>query len=354
MKISVIGAGNGGQAIAAYCASLGFPVCLYNRNLKRISNITDNHIIKLRGAVELESRIDLVTDDIRTAARFGELILIVTTASAHRDIAKELCPYLKSGQMIILNPGRTCGVLEFSSILSMRAELQVYLGEAQTLVYACREIQPGVINVIGVKKRVMLSGRTKQETRHIIQVLQNIFPCFIAAENLIQTGLENIGAIFHPSVILFNAATIERNTPFYFYRDMTPRVASFIQQLDKERLSIGKEFNLDLMSVSDWIVYAYPGTKGKDLCERMRNNPAYHDILAPGSIFTRQLTEDIPTGLIPMSELAQLVGVATPLMNSLITLTSSLLNIDFRERGRTMKNLQLTHLDKQSVIKLLS
>lgn len=353
-KISVIGAGNGGQAMAAYCASLGIPVCLYNRSLERLSAIVQSHQIKLEGVLACKSSVQVVTDDIRIAVEFGDIILIVTTASAHRQIAEKICPYLRNGQIIILNPGRTCGVLEFSSVLAIRPELQIYLGEAQTLVYACRESAPGIINIIGVKQRVMFSGRNKTETDYIINIIKNVFPCFIPAKNLIQTGLENIGAIFHPSVVLFNAATIERNSPFYFYRDMTPNVASFIQKVDNERLKVGNAFGVDLMPVSDWIVYAYPGTEGKDLCERMRNNPAYYDILGPGSIFTRQLTEDIPTGLIPMSELAYAANIETPLMNALITLSSSLLNIDFKEKGRTLKNLKLSHLDKQSIIELLS
>ena len=82
-------------------------------------------------------------------------------------------------------------------------------------------------------------------------------------------------------------------------------------------------------------------------------NPAYHDIKAPGSIFTRQLTEDIPTGLLPMSELGHLAGVETPLMDSIITIVSSLLGFDFRKNGRTLENLGLGDKNKQQVIELL-
>lgn len=353
-KISVIGAGNGGQAIAGYVASLGIPVCLYNHNWRRISDIAQTHRIYLKGAVDCGSVIAKVTDDIKEAVDFGEIIMVATTASAHREVAQLMCPYLKDGQILVLNPGRTCGLLEVASVLqAKRPNLHVYLGEAQTLIYACREVSPGIVNIIGIKERVLLAGRNNQETKYIIEKLHPIYSCFIPA-NLVQTSLENIGAIFHPPVVLFNAATIERNTSFYFYRDMTPNVAAFIQKLDQERLNIGKAFGTDLMPVEEWIQYAYPDTVGDTLCERMRNNPAYHDILAPGSIFARQLTEDIPTGLIPMSELARLAQVPTPLMDAVITLSSSLLGVDFRVKGRTLENLGLSHLDKNSIINLLS
>ncbi|MCD8094494.1 MAG: NAD/NADP octopine/nopaline dehydrogenase family protein [Bacteroides sp.] len=353
-RITIIGAGNGGQAMAGHCAALGIHVCLYNRNIEHILPVAQSHLIRLKGALEEEARVDLVTDNIIEAVNFADIIMVVTTATAHRDIAEQMLPYLRNGQIIILNPGRTCGVLEFGNVLAKRNGLQIYIAEAQTLVYACRTISPGVVNVIGVKQRVMLAGRNKKETDYVISKIDTVFPCFIPAKNLIQTGLENIGAIFHPSVVLFNAATIERNTPFYFYRDITPNITSFIQKLDQERLDIGKAYGVDLMSVYDWMTYAYPGTWGNGLCERMRNNPAYHDILGPGSIFTRQLTEDIPTGIIPMSELGHKVGVSTPLMDSIIVLSSALLDINFKKQGRTLENLGLSHLEKDGILNLLS
>lgn len=53
-----------------------------------------------------------------------------------------------------------------------------------------------------------------------------------------------------------------------------------------------------------------------------------------------------------MSELAHIAGVNTPLINSLIDISSSLLEIDFRKNGRTFKNIGLSHLDKQGIMNL--
>lgn len=353
-KISIIGAGNGGQAIAGFCASEGYEVCLFNRNLSSLTPILEDCIIKLTGALEREGKLALITDEIKTAVEYADIIMVATTATAHADIAHQMLPYLRNDQIILLNPGRTLGVLEVKNILKERHNLHIHLGEAQTLIYACRLIQPGIVNIIGVKERVMLSGIDKLETHYLVDKLNPIFHCFIPAENLIQTGLENIGAIFHPSVVLFNAATIERNTQFYFYRDMTPNIASFIMKHDKERINIGNAFGIELMSVYEWIEYAYPKTWGSSLCERMMNNPAYHDILGPGSIFTRQLTEDIPTGILPMSELGNIVGIKTPLMNSIIELSSALLGIDFKSKGRTLKNMGLDNLDADEIKRAIS
>lgn len=355
MKITVIGAGNGGQAIAGYCAWLGYDVCLYDIVLDHLAPVVESHKIHLKGQLDITGKIDIVTDDIKTAVEYSKLIFIVTTANAHAPLAQNMAPYLTSEHTILLNPGRTFGALQFSSTLAkFRPDINPDIAEAQTLVYACRVVEPGVVNIIGIKDKVLLAGRSSEESDRVIAKVSGIYPCFVKSRDLIHTGLLNVGAIFHPSIVMFNAATIERQDKFYFYRQMTPKIGACIEKLDAERIAVGRAYGIELMPVSDWILYAYPGTKGDTLAERMRNNAAYHDILAPGSIFTRQLTEDIPTGLLPMSELGKVAGVKTPIMDSFINLSSALLDIDFTEKGRTLKNLGLDGLSVEQIIEKLA
>lgn len=350
MKISIIGAGNGGQAFAGWCASLGHRVRLYDLHIENLEPILESKEIRLEGLVNLNAKVDVVTNDISLALEEADLVLVTTPASSHVAVAKSISPFLFDDQTVVLNPGRTFGILEFDSIIKkLRPDLRIHLAEAQTLVYACRLQEAGRVRIIGIKDRVMLSGRNSKETDFVLNILSPIFDCFVPAKNPIETGLLNVGAILHPSITLFNAATIERHDQFYFYRDMTPSIANCIERLDCERLSIAKAYDLDLMPLKDWLLYAYPDTKGNSLIERMVNNPAYHDILAPGEIFVRQLTEDIPTGLVPMSELGKIAGVKTPIMDSLIELASALLNIDFRLNGRNFNKLGLSNLSKKEL-----
>lgn len=339
MKISVIGAGNGGQAMAAHLTMMGHEVCLYDRDPLKLPFIKE---IQLQGRLEGNAKITKVTDNLQEALYFSEVIMITTTATAHADLAEKMAPFLKENQIVILNPGRTGGVWEFRNILKRTGfNKLIHLAEAQTLIYASRIIKNGLVNVIGIKDHVLLAGESKEETEYILNRINPVYPCFKGAESLLHTGLENIGCIFHPCVILCNAATIERGEKFYFYRDMTPQVSEFIQKVDQERLEVGKAYGINLQSASDWIVHSYSGVKGDTLCERMKNNPAYYDIIAPSSIYTRQLSEDIPTGLLPISELGKLKGVETPLMDSIINISNVLLGVDFRKNGRTLSRLDL-------------
>ena len=353
MNITVIGIGNGGQAMAGHFALLGHRVTLYGRDLSKISTITETKKIHLSEEINGVSHLSLVTDSLRVALRDAQLIMVVTTADAHRGLANEMAPFVKDNQIIVLNPGRTLGALDFSNALYQNTNMRVYIAEAQSLIYACRADTPGNVRIIGVKDKVPLAAYPATDTLHVLEVLNSVYSCFLPASTILETGLENIGAIFHPSVILFNAAAIERGNEFYFYNDITPAIARFLETIDRERLTIGKSFGLNLRSVTEWVSYAYPGIIGDTLCDKMKNNPAYDKILAPVKLDNRLLTEDVPTGILPLLELGKITGVPTPLMESVLHISQSLLMRNFQVEGRTMKNLFPDEDNIDSIIKRL-
>lgn len=355
MKIAVIGAGNGGQAISAYLALKGEDVSLYDIDARKISVIKDIGGVELFGKISGFGRINCITSDIRSAIKGADVIMVTTIANAHSEVARSLASCIEEGQVVILNPGRTCGALVFKQALDKcRCTKRYYIGEAQTLVYACRIIEDGKVNIIGMKDEVLLAGLPSSDTDYILSKINSVYPCFKKADNVLRTSLENIGAIFHPCVCLFNAATIERQEEFWFYRGMTEQVAKFIEKFDQERLSVGKAYGIELLSVKEWIKFAYKETEGNTLCERMINNPAYHDIKAPGTIFTRQLTEDIPTGVLPIMELGKVAGVDVTLFSAVVVTIEALLGIDFRANGRSLKNLGLEGKSKDEILNYIT
>ncbi len=316
MRIAVLGAGNGGQAIAGYLSLTGHNVSLFDINTQKVDALKKKGGIRLVGCIEGFGKVQSYTDDIAEAMEDAEVVMVTTVANAHSSIAESIAPYVKDGMVIILNPGRTCGALVFNQTLKTKGvTCRYYLGEAQTLVYACRITENGTVNIIGVKDEVFLAGLPASDTAHIIQVVNKLYSCFRPVPNVLYTSLENIGAMFHPCVCLFNAATIERQEEFWFYRDMTDQVAQFIEQFD---------------------------------------NPAYYEIKAPGSIFTRQLTEDIPTGVLPIMELGMAAGVNITLMQSMIRIIQSLLGVDFYSSGRSLKNLGLEGKSKGEIIDFIT
>lgn len=355
MKLAVIGAGNGGQAIAGYLAMQGYDIALYDIVKEKIEELKKLGGIKLEGRISGFGKLGCITTDIKEAVQGAEIIMVTTIANAHKAVAQCIAPFVVNGQVIILNPGRTCGALVFKqTLVESGCKARFYLAEAQTLIYACRIVQNGTVNIIGVKDEVLLAALPSKDTDYVLSKINPLYPSFMKTTNVLKTSLENIGAMFHPCVLLFNAATIERNEVFWFYRDMTEQVAAFIEKFDAERLAVGKAYGIDLLGVNEWIKFAYKDTEGDTLCERMRNNPAYHDIKSPSSIFTRQLTEDIPTGVLPIMELGRAAGVNTPLLESMIHICEALLGQDLHNNGRNLKNLGLEGKTKQEIINYIT
>lgn len=354
MNITIIGAGNGGQAFAGYFSSCNHNVNLYNRSLKKLAALKNDQTIKCFGAESFEGNIKIITDKIEDAIFGAEIIFITTTADAHKQIASSMANCLTNGQLVVLNPGRTGGALEFREVLKQNhCHANVYIAEAQSLLFACRILTPGNVHIIGVKKQVPVAAYPSRDTKKIIKKLQSVHPAFCAAKNVLHTSFQNVGSIFHPGIFLFNAAAIERASKFYFYQDITPAISEFLIQLDRERLLLGDAYGIRLISLADWILKAYPDTPGNNLLELMRFNPAYYKIRAPKRLDSRYLTEDIPTGLVPFVSFGEVAGLEMPLMRSLVHISSALLKRDFWKEGRTLEKMGLADKNLTQIIEIV-
>ncbi|NLB70631.1 MAG: NAD(P)-binding domain-containing protein, partial [Chloroflexi bacterium] len=140
-RYAVIGAGNGGKAMAAYLALLGAQVTLYNRTANRVE------IIRLRGGIDLENpsepngfgRLHKVTDNMEEALNEADIIMVVVPSTAHADIAKAAAQYLRDDHIVVLNPGRTGGALEFRFTLEQEhCPTKPIIAEAETFLFASR------------------------------------------------------------------------------------------------------------------------------------------------------------------------------------------------------------------------
>jgi opine dehydrogenase len=136
VNFCVLGAGNGGIAMAGHLALMGFQVSLFNRTAERIWPVAERKGIELAGEIEGFGRVNKATADIEEALEGVDILMVVIPATGHRYIAKICAPYLRNGQVIILNPGRTFGAIEFKQILKEnRCSADVIIAETQSLLY---------------------------------------------------------------------------------------------------------------------------------------------------------------------------------------------------------------------------
>jgi len=314
-----------------------------------------------RGGVEVEGAVtgfgplQMVTTDIAAVIRDVDVIMVVVPAFVHRFMAEICAPHLQDGQVIVLNPGRTGGALEFRRALREKGcRARVYVAEAQTLVYACRISGPARVRIMGIKKQVPLAALPAVDTKHVMEVLGALYPQFTPATNVLETSLDNIGAVFHPATTVLNANRIEAGEDFEFYRGMTPAVTQVMEAVDRERLAVGRAFGVHLLSAAEWLPSAYQGITGETLYERIQSNHAYAGIKAPRSLRVRYLIEDVPTGLVPIVSLARLAGLEAPVSEAITNIAGALLGTDFWQTGRTLARLGLEGMSIQEIIQYVN
>jgi opine dehydrogenase len=356
LRFAVLGAGHGGKALAAHIAIKGFPVSLYNRTLSRIRPIIKMKGIELEGEVKGFGRLDVVTDDIKKAVDGVDIIMVVVPANGHRPIAEKCAPFLKDGQIVVLNPGRTCGAIEFLQVLRDNGNVRdVVVAEAQTFIYASRGMGPATARIFRIKQAIPVASIPSEKTEEVVQKLNQAFPEFIEASSVLETSFNNMGAVFHPSITILNASRIESTLGnFQFYIEgVTQSVARILETVDKERVNVAEALQCEnIYSAIDWLSMAYNVVEDS-LFDAIHSNPGYVGIMAPRTTNVRYITEDVPMSLVPISEFGRFTGVETPVMDSLIYIADSIFKKDFRKEGRNFSRLGIEDMKIEEIRKLL-
>ncbi|MCE5207601.1 MAG: NAD/NADP octopine/nopaline dehydrogenase family protein [Chloroflexi bacterium] len=348
-RFTVIGAGHGGKAMAAHLALMGFPTTLYNRTQANIE------FIQKRGGIELESyeggpngfgELVLATSDMKEALRDAEVIMVVVPSNAHQGIAQNAAPHLSDGQIVLLNPGRTLGAIEFDkTIRENGCHADVTIAEAETFLYASRSDGPSQAHIFRIKDSLPLAALPATRTQLVLDAVSPAFPQFISGENVLHTSLNNMGSIFHPALTILNAGRIESTGGDYQYyiEGATPSVSRVLEAMDRERVTVASALGIRAQTAIEWLKRAYSAT-GENLYEAIQNQTGYYGITAPKTLNHRYIFEDVPFSLVPIAALGQQYGVSVRCMDSIIRLACVIHRTDYWRRGRTLQKLGIQGL----------
>lgn len=223
-----------------------------------------------------------VTSDMREALDHCDVAMVVIPSSAHAEVARVMAPYLHDGQIIILHPGRTCGAIEVAKVLrDERCRADVTIAEAETFIYASRSDGPAQARIFRIKEAVPLAALPANRTGDVLGVLRDAFPQYIDGGNVLRTGLNNMGAIFHPALTLLNAGRIESTRgDFQFYIDgVTPSVVRVLEVFDRERVTVAAALGIRARTAQEWLLMTY-NAAGDSLHEAIQNQPGYYQSAA--------------------------------------------------------------------------
>jgi len=285
----------------------------------------------------------------------ADVVMVVTPSTAHRSLARLMAPALADGQIVVLNPGRTGGALEFrKEIAEAGCAARPVVAEAQTFVYASRAVSRFEGHIFKIKNGVALAALPSHWTPEVLDVLDLAYPQFKAGDSVLVTSLENIGAVFHPALTILNAGWIEEtHGDFeYYLQGITPSIALILQRIDDERLAVARALGVRSMSAREWLYLSYDAP-GADLYEAIHNTEAYRGIKAPPSIAHRYIFEDVPMSLVPIASLGKQLGVDVSTTDMIIELGSILHGVDYRAEGRTVERLGLAGLSVKEILRLV-
>lgn len=352
----VAGAGNGGLAMAGHLGLSGFKVHLYNRTDEHLNAVRWYGGVDIEGAVEGFGPIELATSSIQEALQGVDVVMIVTPSTAHYSFAAKMAPFLQDGQIIVLNPGRTGGALEFRQVLkNEKCKARPVIVEAQTFIYASRLLTRHRAHIFRVKNAVPVSALPSFLTPAALAVLNKAFPEFTAGSNVLATSLENIGAVFHPALTLLNAGWIESTGGDfeYYIQGISPSVAKVLQKIDDERLALARALGIRTVSAREWLYLSYDSS-GDTLYEAIRATNSYRGIRAPSSINHRYIWEDVPMSLVPMSSIGAMLDIPTPTIDLIIKLAEDMLETDYRSSGRTVETLGIKGMNIENIHRLVT
>ena len=357
--VAIIGAGIGGLYLAAQLGIAGFKLRLHDIDAAKLTEI------RARGGIDVEGErggfaaIERATTDLGAAVDGADVIIVVTGGNAQTVVARSLALLLLSGQAILLIQGNTGGALVVRRALDdAGCRADVFIAEMDNYPYACWRLGPTRIRLIVRKRWLQIASFPGNRIGVVFPRLSPLFPEAVAAPNILYTGFTNANAMLHVANCVANAARIESGDGYKFYAEgVTPAVARLYEAINAERVAIAGALGAPVPTLADWFdrVYGVRETTLVETCRRLTFNSdgPYQATGTPKSLDHKFFTEDVPTGLIPMSALAAAAGVETPAINALVEVARCMTGKDFAAEGRTLERLGLSGMNRRQIQRVM-
>lgn len=356
MLITVMGAGNGGLALAFEWALHGHEVRLFSHPgfADHIVAVRERGGIMAEGVLSGFAPIALSTTDAGEALDGAELIFAVSPAYATESLASAARVHLREGMTVVVCPSSCVGSLAFKRAAGLAlTNDSILVGETNTLPYAVRATEGGKAHIYHrFDTGLFAAAAPRTGTARLLELLRQVWPGTEAAGTIFQTSLQNGNPVIHPAVTILNAPLIERTQgDFMFYEEgVTSASGRLIEAVDAERLAIASALGLEILSEPEAGVRQGYMTEA-NYSTGYSQAPGFLGIRAQSQLDNRYLTEDVGYSLVFLTELARSLAVATPTMDAVIRIASVILGRDFRAEGaRTMASMGLAELSRGELL----
>ncbi len=352
---AIIGAGNGGQAFAAYFSMKGIDVAIYDVFQNTVDALNEQGGVYLEGCSDLTGfgKILFASTDIAKVVEGAEVIWVILPSIYHKDMAKKLAPCLKDNQTVIINPMAPLGPMEFKKTLDdCNCKANVTIAGSCTLLFACRLKKPGTVYVNGQKQTVTIAAYPSTKNDQVEALTRPYIPEFEFVQDILSVSFDNVNFEFHPGPTMLYTAMIEKGIPFEYYIDYVPSQVKLIEAIDAERMNLCEIYGVkNVVNATETFrkMYGYEG----DLYSMITTAECYKGISGPKSLKVRYLLEDVPYALRAIQSLAKVAKVKTTAIDTVVNLAYILLG-DELDEGRTLENLGLSEATTvEDIIKMV-
>jgi opine dehydrogenase len=357
-SIAVIGAGNGGCAAAVDLGLAGFDVRLYGRSPSTTAPLKAAGGIAYDGVLgEGFAAIPTITNEAAEAMAGADLVIVMGPTQAHENMASTVAPHLRDDQILFAAPGHTLTLLPHT--LRRLGRTRPVTCESATLPYICRKAGPDRISISRKAAHMKFAAFPSRLTEQLAEHLKPVFPAIAPVANLLGTVFPYTNAIHHPPALLCNIGRVESTGgDFHHYFDgITPAVGRIIDALDRERVAAAAAFGVPVDPLPAYFFdLGYTNEAGRDggtAFDVFHNSAPNRFIKAPSTIDHRFFNEDVPFGLVPLTELGGLAGIDMPASKAVIAIASIAAAKPFHAQGLTLARMGIAGLSIDALKHLL-
>ncbi|AKG74554.1 NAD/NADP octopine/nopaline dehydrogenase family protein [Salinicoccus halodurans] len=342
MKVSIIGAGNGGIVAAADLTVRGHEVTLYHS----LQALKDPHQDIMQEKLMFEGEevvFHKFTQDPEDAVEGAEVIMTCLPTNILPQMFEELIPYLSNGQMIFINGASAMNSVVLSTLLKeKRSGISVLIGESMSLTYAARyDCESNDADIILRSKHNLFSAFPASDTELMLEKLQGLYDTLVPADNVIETALNNGNPESHPAPSILNTGYIDNHgDEFYLYKEgVTTHTVKAIEAIDKERQEICAALDFEVLDKSARSERSTYFEENKSLKDQYNESIVLKDLLGPTTLNNRYIIEDVGYGLVLWKSIGEALNIKTPTIDSIIHLASIMLEYNFMQEGLTLEKL---------------
>lgn len=357
MRIAILGAGNAGQAFAGGLTLSGHRVHLaavpgHDTQIKVIRSFGG---LMVEGATSANkpggfARIDRVDTDVATAIRNAEVSFIVVPAFAQDTYFELVANCAPDDQIVVIQPGKF-GALRLAQVMREhgRDPHSILITETDTFLYAAKIHGLDRIWLRGLKRQLPLAALPAVRTQEAIDRLAAVHSQYVPAENVLATSTGDAAYPLHPVTTLLDLSRLEAMGPYRTRSySISPQVGRMVEAVDAERCEVARALGLHPRTFLEQAADLY-GLTGETVYEALMSSTIHVDQMTPRDARHRYVTEEVPNGLVPLSEIGSLLGVPTPNIDAIISLASTVNGTDYRAEGRHLDALGLGGKDLAAI-----